>query len=242
MGEYEPRNFLQPCLLLLLRERSDHGYELVDRLRELHAVDGDAGAVYRALRGLEKSGMVRSTWEASDAGPARRTYQVTQLGVATLDRQAHILEETHRALHLFRLRYRQLVGEVGSDAGYRAGPGHPVIPNSGQMYGSNGAPANGTVGNGTVGNGTVGNGSRGNRATGIGSRGNGAAGDGAAGSGSCGHGTGGRGAGSTGNSGNGVASDGRRRNGNGGTVGGAPGGPGGRGVRPPRPPGQRTGR
>jgi poly-beta-hydroxybutyrate-responsive repressor len=124
MGECEPRNFLQPCLLLLLCERSDHGYDLVDRLRELHAVDGDAGAVYRALRGLEKAGMVRSSWEASEAGPARRTYQVTPLGMATLDRQADLLEETHRTLHLFRQRYRELVGAVPPVA---AAPGTTAI-------------------------------------------------------------------------------------------------------------------
>ncbi|HEY9413755.1 MAG TPA: helix-turn-helix transcriptional regulator [Pseudonocardia sp.] len=108
MGECDPRNFLQPCLLLLLRERSDHGYDLVNRLRVLHAVDGDAGAVYRALRGLEKAGMVRSSWQTSDAGPARRTYQVTPLGVAMLEHQVDVLDQTHRVLHLFRLRYEQL--------------------------------------------------------------------------------------------------------------------------------------
>ncbi|MBV9314033.1 MAG: helix-turn-helix transcriptional regulator [Pseudonocardia sp.] len=122
MGECEPRNFIQPCLLLLLRERSDHGYDLVNRLRVLHAVDGDAGAVYRALRGLEKQGMVRSSWQTSEAGPARRTYQVTPLGVATLDRQADILEETHQTLHLFRERYRRLVEGSGECNGQRRSP------------------------------------------------------------------------------------------------------------------------
>jgi len=80
----------------LLRERSDHGYDLVSRLRELHVVDGDAGAVYRSLRGLERNGLVRSSWQTSDAGPARRTYQVTSAGIADLNRQAVLLEATHQ--------------------------------------------------------------------------------------------------------------------------------------------------
>jgi poly-beta-hydroxybutyrate-responsive repressor len=112
MGECEPRNFLQPCLLLLLRERSDHGYDLVNRLRELQTSDGDAGAVYRALRGLEKQGFVRSTWHTSETGPARRIYQVTPRGVASLERHAEVLEEAHRALHLFRDRYVRLAAAV----------------------------------------------------------------------------------------------------------------------------------
>jgi poly-beta-hydroxybutyrate-responsive repressor len=108
MGECEPRNFLQPCLLLLLAERSDHGYDLASRLRELHVAEGDPGAVYRALRGLERHGLVRSTWQTSDAGPARRTYRLTPAGLADLDRQMALLEATHRALHQFRGRYQRL--------------------------------------------------------------------------------------------------------------------------------------
>ncbi|HEX4247085.1 MAG TPA: helix-turn-helix transcriptional regulator [Pseudonocardia sp.] len=106
--------------MLLLRERSDHGYDLVSRLRELHVVDGDAGAVYRALRGLERNGLVRSSWQTSDAGPARRTYQVTSAGVADLNRQAVLLEATHQTLHVFRGRYQRLAGGAivaGADLG-----------------------------------------------------------------------------------------------------------------------------
>ncbi len=81
MATLEPRNFLQPCLLLLLREQPDHGYELAARLRPMHDGDGDAGAVYRTLRGLERLGLVRSEWQTSDVGPARRTYYITPEGV-----------------------------------------------------------------------------------------------------------------------------------------------------------------
>ncbi|WP_051342905.1 helix-turn-helix transcriptional regulator [Pseudonocardia spinosispora] len=115
MGECEPRNYLQPCLLLLLRERSDHGYDLASRLRELNVAEGDPGAVYRALRGLERHGLVRSTWHTSDAGPARRTYQLTTEGIADLDRQAELLEATHQTLHVFRSRYQRLRGVNGHD-------------------------------------------------------------------------------------------------------------------------------
>lgn len=109
MSHLEPRNFLQPCLLLLLRERPDHGYELVTRLRPLHAGDGDAGGVYRALRAMERQGLVRSEWQTSDVGPARRTYYVTEAGVASLKSQAAGLEQVHAAIHCFLERYGRLV-------------------------------------------------------------------------------------------------------------------------------------
>ncbi len=105
MGECEPRNFLQPCLLLLLKERPDHGYDLVERLRSLYDGESDGGGVYRALRSLERQGLVRSTWQTSRVGPARRTYHITPSGVASLASRAEALESTHRELHVFLERY-----------------------------------------------------------------------------------------------------------------------------------------
>lgn len=109
MAELEPRNFLQPCLLLLLRERSDHGYELAARLRPMHDGEGDAGAIYRTLRALERQGLVRSEWQTSEVGPARRTYHVTNEGLAYLDTQARGLEHIHDVLHVFLERYARVV-------------------------------------------------------------------------------------------------------------------------------------
>lgn len=105
MVALEPRNFLQPCLLLLLREQSDHGYDLAARLRPLHDGEGDAGGVYRVLRSLEHQGLVHSEWELSDVGPARRTYHVTAEGLSHLERQVHGLEHIHDVLHVFLERY-----------------------------------------------------------------------------------------------------------------------------------------
>lgn len=109
MAELEPRNFLQPCLLLLLMEQPDHGYELAARLRPMHDVEADPGSVYRALRGLERQGLVRSEWSPSDVGPARRTYYVTDDGAAGLDDLADGLRTTRAAVQVFLERYARLV-------------------------------------------------------------------------------------------------------------------------------------
>lgn len=116
MAVLEPRNFLQPCLLLLLREQADHGYELVSRLGPLHDGEGDSGGVYRALRGLERRGLVRSQWSIPKAGPARRTYRLTGEGEAFLDLQAAELRQVDDALHLFLDRYeRSTAGPPGAE-------------------------------------------------------------------------------------------------------------------------------
>jgi poly-beta-hydroxybutyrate-responsive repressor len=101
MGECEPRNFLRPCLLLLLQERPAHGYDLVERLHTSLIDDTDAAGVYRTLRAFEREGLVRSSWCTSASGPARRTYALTGAGKETLQHQIETLEATHQLVHAF---------------------------------------------------------------------------------------------------------------------------------------------
>ena len=65
--------FVEPSLLLLLRERPLHGYELIERLPEV-AGEGrvDVGNLYRLLRALEAESLVSSEWSAELPGPAKR--------------------------------------------------------------------------------------------------------------------------------------------------------------------------
>ena len=108
MSELEPRNFLRSCLLLLLCENADHGYELVARLRPMHDARGDAGGVYRALRVLERQELVRSRWQTSPTGPARRIYYVTDEGREILEALVTELKRTDATLHVFLDRYARL--------------------------------------------------------------------------------------------------------------------------------------
>jgi len=63
-------------LLALVEERPGHGYDLCDRLDCLASGSADTVAVYRALRAMERDGLVESRWDAPGAGPARRVYTV----------------------------------------------------------------------------------------------------------------------------------------------------------------------
>ena len=109
MLDCEPKNFLQPCLLLLLHEQPDHGYDLVDRLRAICGADNDNGGVYRALRSLEHQGLVVSSWRMSTTGPARRIYHLTDHGVAALQERAVGLAATRDTLDGFLERYAKVV-------------------------------------------------------------------------------------------------------------------------------------
>lgn len=80
------RTYLQACLLLLIAEHPDHGYQLTARLSALGFADADVDTAntYRTLRGLEREGALASSWSPSDRGPARRTYHLTGHGLAQL--------------------------------------------------------------------------------------------------------------------------------------------------------------
>ena len=73
--------FHEPALLLLLRERPRHGYELIELLPEVAGGERvDVGNLYRFLRRLESEGIVESEWNGELPGPAKRTYSLTPAG------------------------------------------------------------------------------------------------------------------------------------------------------------------
>ena len=104
-----PKNFLRPCLLLLLREQPAHGYDLLERLRPLGFSRDDPGRLYRALRTLESDGLVRSVWEKSSTGPDRRMYEITRSGMEELHGAAKALMATDEILSVFLSRYSEFV-------------------------------------------------------------------------------------------------------------------------------------
>ena len=109
-----PRNFLRPCLLLLVAEQPSHGYDLLERLDDLGFRGSDAGGLYRALRAMEQEGLVRSAWSQSEFGPPRRTYELTDEGQDWLHVWAGTLRETTRVVNLFLKRYDMLGAEAAA--------------------------------------------------------------------------------------------------------------------------------
>ncbi len=100
-----PKDFLRPCLLLLLREGEAHGYDLADRLGTFGFDHSDPGALYRALRRLEADGLVISAWARSASGPRKRVYSLSEAGVEELDHRAADLAEGERRIDAFLDRY-----------------------------------------------------------------------------------------------------------------------------------------
>lgn len=107
-----PRNYLRPCLLLLLAEGTSHGYELLDQVRAFGLDRVDPGGLYRCLRAMDEEGLVRSSWAPSTSGPARRTYELTDEGREWLHVVAGSLAEVARSLGSYRRRYLRITDAV----------------------------------------------------------------------------------------------------------------------------------
>lgn len=100
-----PRNWLEPAILLTLREWNSYGYKLMEQLTVLGFEAMNPGTMYRTLRKMENDGVVKSKWETSGDGPARRTYSVTEAGEAYLEFWVKSLEQYQRSVDAFLRLY-----------------------------------------------------------------------------------------------------------------------------------------
>ena len=101
--------FTEPYLLLILAGKASHGYELASHLSSLQLPEGapDPATIYRNLRQMEETGLVRSRWETSGAGPAKRLYELTSEGEELLQSWASHIQARRDALDEFLRVYSE---------------------------------------------------------------------------------------------------------------------------------------
>lgn len=105
---------LEPAVLYLLGAgAAAHGYDLLGEVNamELSDAEVDPGAIYRTLRQLEAEGAVVSAWDTSGGGPARRNYELTDLGRARLASWVELLDRRAEAMARFVKQARKLLSE-----------------------------------------------------------------------------------------------------------------------------------
>ena len=86
-----------------------HGYDLLAHLPSVfpRAADPpDPGTFYRLLRGMEVDGAITSSWQAPQAGPARKVYALTDAGLEQLEGWSLQIERDIEALQRFRTAYQ----------------------------------------------------------------------------------------------------------------------------------------
>jgi PadR family transcriptional regulator, regulatory protein PadR len=100
--------FIEPAVLLVLRDSPGHGYELLEQLQTLMPSERiDMGNLYRILRSLEREGLVASTWHEDVPGPAKRIYVITQSGSRVLAQWVGAFKKTEHQIAVFTERYEK---------------------------------------------------------------------------------------------------------------------------------------
>ena len=100
----------QPTILMLLAQNKAHGYELIQKLNQIDCIDGEleAATVYRTLRRMEHDGLIVSSWEHGEFGPARRQYVLTGLGREHLEYWVSSLKARMGQIETFIAHYKDL--------------------------------------------------------------------------------------------------------------------------------------
>ena len=75
------KDLIELCLLHLLAQRDQYGYDLLKKLRAAFP-DTQESAVYAILRGLCREGCSEQYTGATSDGPARKYYRLTDHGTA----------------------------------------------------------------------------------------------------------------------------------------------------------------
>ena len=103
------RRFVEPCLLLLLHQKSSHAYDLLKDLERLtgHREMTDRSVVYRRLQRMEERGWVESTWDDDSLGPPRKVYHLTEEGDRRLAQWVEDFMDLDRIIHGFVEKYNQ---------------------------------------------------------------------------------------------------------------------------------------
>ncbi|MGD6980395.1 PadR family transcriptional regulator [Citricoccus zhacaiensis] len=93
------RGALTYAVLLLLAEAPAHGYAVLQRMRERGLGHWRGGTVYPVLARLEAQGLLESSWDTTEPGPARKVYSLTPQGSRELDDARQAWREVEANLH-----------------------------------------------------------------------------------------------------------------------------------------------
>ena len=96
---------LQPTVMAILAKAPQHGYRLAQHLQEMamfQETPPDPTGLYRLRKSMEDRGLVTSTWDLAERGPAKRQYKLTRSGRTCLRKWAKTLASYAAALDEIR--------------------------------------------------------------------------------------------------------------------------------------------
>jgi PadR family transcriptional regulator PadR len=78
------KGILDFIILLLLKESSKYGYELLEYIKQKTGYDMAEGTIYPLLNRLKDDGLIDSKWVEMETGMPRKYYSITAAGLSGL--------------------------------------------------------------------------------------------------------------------------------------------------------------
>ena len=80
------RGILEYSILMMTKNKSAYGYELISALNAYDVLSTTEGTLYPLLKRLERENLIAATWKETTPGvPPRKYYDLTEEGQAALD-------------------------------------------------------------------------------------------------------------------------------------------------------------
>ena len=114
-GKHQPKQrFMETSLLVLLANQTNHGYGLLEHLKDFGFNSVNVSTLYRIMRKMEERGWVSSGWEKGDKGPQRRVYAITQDGTAALSEWIDVFKQRRANIETLLGKYGELKDDGGA--------------------------------------------------------------------------------------------------------------------------------
>lgn len=93
------KGVLEGCVLAIISQQETYGYEISQALERYGFGKITEGTIYPLLLRLEKNGRLAAVYRASDVGPKRKYYHLTEAGREELSAFAQDFGELARAVN-----------------------------------------------------------------------------------------------------------------------------------------------
>jgi PadR family transcriptional regulator PadR len=94
------RGVIPIAVLSLIKDKPAHGGEIFQSLQGKYDIDVARPVIYMLLRRLERYGLMLSSWDIQENGPARRRYIITEEGLDHLNYGLERLKKVRKTITL----------------------------------------------------------------------------------------------------------------------------------------------
>jgi PadR family transcriptional regulator PadR len=94
------KGILSIVIINLIQDKPMHGGEMYQKMKETYQFNPPRGIIYALLRRMENDGLILSTWDIQESGPARRMYRITDEGTEYLKAGMERAKKTSRIISI----------------------------------------------------------------------------------------------------------------------------------------------